>query len=96
MNCFFHQAIADKGELIVLAPGVKEFGEDPRIDELIRKHGYRTTPEVCACVCVRACVHACVRACLPACVCTCVRVRALPWSSSSLFSLPSPLLSSSW
>eukprot|EP00750_Incisomonas_marina_P018469 INCI2965.1.p2 GENE.INCI2965.1~~INCI2965.1.p2 ORF type:complete len:602 (+),score=112.81 INCI2965.1:203-2008(+) len=43
-------AIADGGELIVLAPGVREFGEDPRIDELIRKHGYRTTPEVLAAV----------------------------------------------
>ncbi|MCK5153887.1 MAG: DUF2088 domain-containing protein [Spirochaetales bacterium] len=33
-------AIADDGELIVLAPGVKEFGEDPEIDRLIRKYGY--------------------------------------------------------
>ncbi|DAZ97212.1 TPA: hypothetical protein N0F65_003843 [Lagenidium giganteum] len=41
-------AIADNGELIVLAPGVKHFGEDQRIDELIRKYGYRTTPEVLA------------------------------------------------
>jgi nickel-dependent lactate racemase len=39
-------AIADAGELIVLAPGVKEFGEDSEIDRLIRKHGYVTTPEV--------------------------------------------------
>ncbi len=39
-------AIADAGELIVLAPGVKEFGEDGEIDRLIRKHGYITTPEV--------------------------------------------------
>jgi nickel-dependent lactate racemase len=39
-------AIADDGELIVLAPGVKEFGEDPTIDKLIRKYGYVTTPEV--------------------------------------------------
>ena len=38
--------IADQGELIVLAPGVKTFGEDQRIDELIRKYGYCTTPEV--------------------------------------------------
>lgn len=37
-------AIADDGELIVLAPGVARFGEDKRIDELIRKYGYRTTP----------------------------------------------------
>lgn len=39
-------AIADRGELVVLAPGVKTFGEDPQIDRLIRKYGYRTTPEV--------------------------------------------------
>ena len=41
-------AIADGGELVVLAPGVKMFGEDQRIDELIRKYGYRTTPEIMA------------------------------------------------
>jgi len=39
-------AIADEGELIVLGPGVKTFGEDPEIDGLIRKYGYRTTSEV--------------------------------------------------
>jgi nickel-dependent lactate racemase len=39
-------AIADGGELIVLAPGLKEFGEDAEIDRLIRKYGYRTTPEI--------------------------------------------------
>ncbi len=39
-------AIADEGELIVLAPAVKTFGEDPDIDRLIRKYGYRTTPEI--------------------------------------------------
>jgi nickel-dependent lactate racemase len=39
-------AIADGGELIVLAPGVKAFGEDEGIDRLIRKYGYVTTPEV--------------------------------------------------
>ena len=49
-HTYTRQAIADEGELIVLAPGVREFGEDPRIDELIRKHGYRTTPEVGAVV----------------------------------------------
>ena len=38
-------AIADGGELIVLAPGVRTFGEDPDIDRLIRKYGYLTTPE---------------------------------------------------
>ena len=39
-------AIADGGELIILAPGLKEFGEDKEIDRLIRKYGYVTTPEV--------------------------------------------------
>jgi len=34
-------AIADGGELIVLAPGVERFGEDPAVDKLIRKYGYR-------------------------------------------------------
>lgn len=37
-------AIADGGELVVLAPGVKGFGEDPEIDRLIRRFGYRGTP----------------------------------------------------
>lgn len=39
-------AIANQGELIVMGPAVKMFGEDQRIDELIRKYGYRTTPEI--------------------------------------------------
>ena len=39
-------AVADGGELIVLAPGVSTFGEDPEIDRLVRKYGYRTTPEI--------------------------------------------------
>ncbi len=33
-------AIADGGELIIIAPGVRKFGEDDRNDELIRKYGY--------------------------------------------------------
>jgi nickel-dependent lactate racemase len=37
-------ALADGAELIILAPGVKEFGEDRTIDTLIRKYGYRGTP----------------------------------------------------
>lgn len=37
-------AIADRGELIVLAPTLNEFGEDPQIDKLIRKYGYRGSP----------------------------------------------------
>ena len=34
-------AIADGGQLIVLAPGVNKFGEDPTNDKLIRKYGYK-------------------------------------------------------
>ena len=37
-------ALADGAELIILAPGVKGFGEDSAIDALIRKYGYRGTP----------------------------------------------------
>jgi len=37
-------AIADDGELIILAPGLREFGEDKQIDKLIRKYGYKGTP----------------------------------------------------
>jgi len=39
-------AIADGGELLVLAPGLREFGEDREIDRLIRKYGYRRTDEI--------------------------------------------------
>ena len=39
-------AIADDGELIVLAPAVATFGEDGQIDRLIRKYGYAGTPAV--------------------------------------------------
>ena len=34
-------AIADGGELLVLAPGIQRFGEDEQVDKLIRKYGYR-------------------------------------------------------
>ncbi|MCC7498151.1 MAG: DUF2088 domain-containing protein [Bryobacterales bacterium] len=37
-------ALADDANLIILAPGVKQFGEDEGIDKLIRKYGYRGTP----------------------------------------------------
>jgi hypothetical protein len=37
-------ALADGAELVILAPGVKQFGEDTAIDALIRKYGYRGTP----------------------------------------------------
>jgi nickel-dependent lactate racemase len=43
-------ALADNAELIILAPGVHEFGEDKGIDKLIRKYGYRGTPHTLAAV----------------------------------------------
>jgi nickel-dependent lactate racemase len=39
-------AMADGGELVVLAPGLERFGEDPVNDRLIRKYGYRPAAEV--------------------------------------------------
>jgi nickel-dependent lactate racemase len=39
-------ALADGGELIVLAPGLSRFGEDDKIDCLIRKYGYTGTPNI--------------------------------------------------
>jgi nickel-dependent lactate racemase len=33
-------AVADGGELLILAPGVETFGEDAAVDALIRKYGY--------------------------------------------------------
>jgi len=43
-------ALADGANLIILAPGVKEFGEDRTIDALIRKYGYHGTPATLAAV----------------------------------------------
>jgi nickel-dependent lactate racemase len=37
-------AIADGGELLIIAPGVERFGEQPEVDALIRKYGYKGTP----------------------------------------------------
>ncbi len=36
-------ALASGGKLVILAPGLKKFGEDKEIDRLIRKYGYRGT-----------------------------------------------------
>ena len=41
-------AIADAGALMVVAPGVRTFGEDATIDRLIRRFGYRGTPTTLA------------------------------------------------
>ncbi|MCL1888663.1 MAG: lactate racemase domain-containing protein [Kiritimatiellaeota bacterium] len=37
-------AMADAGELLIVAPGVERFGEQPEVDALIRKYGYCGTP----------------------------------------------------
>jgi nickel-dependent lactate racemase len=37
-------ALADGGELLVIAPGLRRFGEQESVDALIRKYGYRGTP----------------------------------------------------
>jgi len=38
--------IADGGELVVIAPGLERFGEQPEVDAIIRKYGYAGTPKV--------------------------------------------------
>src|SRR5580700_7956231 len=47
-------ALADGADLIILAPAVKEFGEDRTIDALIRKYGYRGTPATLEAVAMNA------------------------------------------
>jgi hypothetical protein len=39
-------ALSDGGELIILAPGLTRFGEDEKIDRLIRTYGYVGTPRI--------------------------------------------------
>ncbi len=39
-------AMADGGELIILAPGLVHFGEDSGIDALIRRYGYRPSARI--------------------------------------------------
>lgn len=41
-------ALADGGELIIIAPGLERFGEQPDVDAFIRKYGYCGTPRVTA------------------------------------------------
>jgi nickel-dependent lactate racemase len=40
------KAIADGGELIVIAPGLRRFGEQDSVDAIIRKYGYSGTPAI--------------------------------------------------
>ena len=39
-------ALADDGELVIIAPGLKRFGEQPEVEQIIRKYGYCGTPKV--------------------------------------------------
>ena len=39
-------AMADGGELLIIAPGLERFGEQPDVDVLIRKYGYAPTPRI--------------------------------------------------
>jgi len=41
-------AIADGGQLLILAPGLRQFGENPEADEAIRRYGYSGTDEILA------------------------------------------------
>jgi nickel-dependent lactate racemase len=38
-------ALADGAELLIIAPGLRRFGEQESVDRLIRKYGYRGTPQ---------------------------------------------------
>jgi nickel-dependent lactate racemase len=40
------RAMAGGGELLILAPHVECFGEDPALDALVRRHGYRGTAAI--------------------------------------------------
>ncbi len=39
-------AMADGGELLIIAPGLRRFGEQPDVDALIRQFGYSGTPAI--------------------------------------------------
>lgn len=38
--------MADGGELLLLAPGLTAFGENPEADEMIRRYGYTDTETI--------------------------------------------------
>jgi nickel-dependent lactate racemase len=38
-------ALADGAELLIIAPGLQRFGEQESVDRVIRKYGYRGTPQ---------------------------------------------------
>jgi nickel-dependent lactate racemase len=41
-------ALADDADLLIIAPGLRRFGEQESVDALIRKYGYRGTPHTLA------------------------------------------------
>ncbi len=43
-------AIADEGELIILAPGLHTFGENPSADSFVRTYGYKGTEYIKQCI----------------------------------------------
>ncbi|MBN1409935.1 MAG: DUF2088 domain-containing protein [Spirochaetales bacterium] len=55
-------ALKDGGELIILAPGVRRFGEDKQIDRLIRKYGYKGRDKIIEMVKTDAELKACLAA----------------------------------
>jgi len=40
------KAMADGGELIIIAPGLRRFGEQEEVDKIIRKYGYSGTKKI--------------------------------------------------
>lgn len=40
------KAMADGGELLIIAPGLKRFGEQDAVDRIIRTYGYSGTPKI--------------------------------------------------
>src|SRR5690606_31680159 len=40
------KAMADGGELLIIAPGLKRFGEQDDVDRFIRKYGYTGTENI--------------------------------------------------
>lgn len=40
------KAMSDNGELIIIAPGLKRFGEQDEVDKIIRKYGYSGTEKI--------------------------------------------------
>ncbi|UQZ80893.1 hypothetical protein SK3146_00049 [Paenibacillus konkukensis] len=42
----FTAAMTDGGELIIIGPGLKRFGEQDSVDRIIRKYGYAGTSRV--------------------------------------------------